>query len=95
MRSAKHHGIEQVVVKTKRVGFDSSSVAQELRLIRDIPPSPYVVRVLGLCVDAPDGELGIVMELCEHGSLASFLKEQCKVREGHGMCVCTLCAVCM
>ena len=33
-----------------------------------------VVQVYGICFDAPDGKLRIVMELCSHGSLRAHLK---------------------
>jgi hypothetical protein len=87
IRSAKLRGIEEVVVKTSHIGSsDKASTAQELRVIRHVSPSPHLVRLLGLCVDAPDGELGIVMEHCEHGSLGSFLEEHWRhnVRKGRG-----------
>ncbi len=93
VRSAKRGGVEQVVVKTTRVGaFNKASIAKELGFLRDIPPSSHVARILGVCVDAPDGELGIVMDYCEHGSLASFMKKQRKVRNVCvRVCVCVLC----
>ena len=32
------------------------------------------MQVYGFCVDAPDGKVRIVMELCPHGSLRAHLQ---------------------
>jgi serine/threonine protein kinase len=37
-------------------------------------PCRNVVTVYGLCTDAPDGLLRLVMEYCEGGSLEAFLQ---------------------
>ena len=34
----------------------------------------HVVQVYGVCFDAPDGKVRIVMELCTHGSLRRHLQ---------------------
>ena len=34
-----------------------------------------VVQVFGVCVDAPDGKVRLVLELCSHGSLRKYLKD--------------------
>jgi serine/threonine protein kinase len=82
VRSAKRKGGALVVLKTTRVAgsFDRSSIGKELGFLRDMVPHTHVARVLGVCVDMPDGERGIIMDYCEYGSLASFLKTLSKVR---------------
>ena len=39
-----------------------------------VKPGPNVVQVYGFCIDAPDGRVRIVMELCAHGSLRDHLQ---------------------
>jgi serine/threonine protein kinase len=36
-------------------------------------PHPGIVQVLGVCTDAPDGQVRIIMRLCEKGSLEGIL----------------------
>ena len=76
VRSAKRKGFGLVVLKTTRMAgsIDRSSIGKELGFLRDIVPHTHVARILGVCVDMPDGELGIIMDYCEYGSLASYLK---------------------
>jgi hypothetical protein len=53
---------------------DDAAISMERRLLGSIPPHPNVVRVYGVCIDAPDRNVCIVMELAEC-SLESFLRE--------------------
>jgi serine/threonine protein kinase len=39
-----------------------------------IKPAQNVIQLFGICTDAPDGKLRIVMELCTHGSLRAYVK---------------------
>ncbi len=39
-----------------------------------IRPAQNVIQLFGVCNDARDGKLRIVMELCTHGSLRSYVK---------------------
>ena len=39
-----------------------------------IRPAQNVIQLFGICTDAPDGKLRIVMELCTHGSLRDYVK---------------------
>jgi hypothetical protein len=39
-----------------------------------IRPAQNVIQLFGICDDALDGKLRIVMELCTHGSLRAFVK---------------------
>ncbi len=39
-----------------------------------IRPAQNVVTLFGICSDALDGKLRIVMELCTHGSLRDYVK---------------------
>ena len=55
-----------------------------------IRPGGNVVQVYGICVDAPDGKLRIVLELCAYGSLRAHLKAlpRDKVHQWwHHMCI--------
>ncbi len=90
MRRAKRSGFGLVVLKTTRVGsFNRDSVHKELAFMLQLDPHTHVARVLGVCIDSPDGELGIVMDYCQYGSLASFLATLTKVcvRAGYSTCV--------
>ena len=81
VRSAKRSGFGLVVVKTTRAGsYNPASIGKELGFLRDVPPHTHVARVLGVCVDAPGGKLGIVMDYCQYGSLSSFFHSLPKVR---------------
>ncbi len=39
-----------------------------------IRPAQNVIQLFGICDDAVDGKVRIVMELCTHGSLRDFVK---------------------
>jgi serine/threonine protein kinase len=39
-----------------------------------IRPAQNVIQLFGVCADALDGKLRIVMELCTHGSLRNYVK---------------------
>ena len=39
-----------------------------------IRPGANVAALYGVCFDAPDGKVRIVMELCSHGSLRAHLQ---------------------
>ena len=66
-----------------------------------IRPGGNVVQVYGICVDAPDGKLRIVLELCAYGSLRAHLKalprDKVLHTGWHHMCICLYqtCRVCM
>ena len=46
----------------------------DVNIALSIKPSANVVQIYGICVDAPDGRIRIVMEHCGHGSLRSHLQ---------------------
>ncbi len=56
---------------------DHEALAREIELYEVLlkNPHPGVVQVLGVCVDAPDGQVRLVMRLCAKGSLESVLKQ--------------------
>ncbi len=76
--AALWRGDTAVAVKKRRgvSSSDAAAVDNERRLLQTLARLPHanVVTVFGLCVDAPDGDLRIVMELCEWGSLEDFLR---------------------
>ena len=39
-----------------------------------LSPGSNVVQIFGVCLDAPDGVVRIVMELCAHGTLRASLQ---------------------
>ncbi len=47
--------------------------ANEVNICMAIRPAQNVVTLLGVCDDALDGKLRIVMELCTHGSLRDYV----------------------
>jgi hypothetical protein len=48
--------------------------ANEVNIYMAIRPAQNVVTLFGICNDALDGKLRIVMELCTHGSLRDYVK---------------------
>lgn len=84
VRAAKLKGATAVVVKTTFArSIDQASIGKELDFLRTLPPHPHVARVLGVCLDLPDGGIGIVMDYCQYGSLAHFIRRLSKVSCGH------------
>ena len=77
--TALWRGDTAVAVKRKRgvSSSDAAAVDNERLLVQTLARLPHanVVTVFGLCVDAPDGDLRIVMELCELGSVEGFLRK--------------------
>ncbi len=56
-----------------------------------IRPAQNVIQLFGVCDDALDGKLRIVMELCTHGSLRDYVKslsssQVCGLHVCVGMC---------
>ena len=45
-----------------------------MEIAHSIRPGANVATLFGVCYDAPDGKVRIVMELCTHGSLRAHLK---------------------
>ena len=39
-----------------------------------LKPAPNVVHMYGLCTNAWDGRLRLVLELCEHGNVREYVK---------------------
>jgi hypothetical protein len=48
--------------------------ANEVSISMAIRPAQNVIQLFGICDDALDGKLRIVMELCTHGSLRNYVK---------------------
>lgn len=82
MREAFLDGHSQVAIKKSLfVGsLARSSISKELAFLKAIKPHTNVARILGVCIDMPDGDVGIVMEFCAGGSLKSYLKKLPQVR---------------
>ncbi len=49
--------------------------ANEVNICMAIQPAQNVIQLFGVCDDALDGKLRIVMELCTHGSLRDYVKK--------------------
>ncbi len=67
---------------------DAAALAEEIRLYERLAGNshPNVVTVMGVCTDAPDGKVRLVMRLCAKGSLDNLLvKSRVEVSQGcHG-----------
>jgi hypothetical protein len=68
-----------VAVKANGLGVgsgDGSVLDAEIRLYGQLRESPHpnIVTVMGVCTDAPDGKVRLVMRLCSKGSLDNVLK---------------------
>ena len=53
---------------------DAGALDHERALLESLPPHANVVTVWGLCTDAPDGKLRVIMELCQPGSVKDFIR---------------------
>ena len=72
---------KDVAVKANGIHCASTdAIDNETRLLEVLMRYPHrnVVKVLGVCIDAPDGNVRLVMEYCSGGSLDSYLS---RVRE--------------
>jgi serine/threonine protein kinase len=73
---------------------DIEAIQNEKRLLDSLLRAPHanIVSVYGVCTDAPDGNLLIVMKLCNGGSLDSFLKKSHPVRASACACGASIAA---
>ena len=76
---ALFHGAPVAVKKTAITASDESSLEREKTLLGSILPHPNVVRVLGVCSDAPSGVMMLIMEFCAAGSVKDYLAKAPKV----------------
>jgi hypothetical protein len=68
-----------VLVAAKRNGTDcedTAAIDNERSLYEKLMANPHdhVLPVYGICTDAPDGKVRLVMKLCEKGSLDALLR---------------------
>ncbi len=67
---------------------DTAAIDNERRLYDKLLLHPHdnILPVYGICVDAPDGKVRLVMKYCEKGSLDDYLTGTAKheVRDTHG-----------
>ncbi len=75
-------GDTRVAVKANGVRCaDGSAIHRERRLLETLARHPHnnIVTVYGMCEDAIDGELRIVMQYCELGNLEDYLRRETTV----------------
>jgi serine/threonine protein kinase len=67
---------------------DVAAIDNERRLYDKLLLHPHenILPVYGICVDAPDGKVRLVMRYCEKGSLDDYLTSTAK----HEVCLCDL-----
>jgi serine/threonine protein kinase len=71
------HDFAPVAVKfIKSNSIDIQSIIREMRLFDAIGRHDNVLSLFGVCTDAPGGDLVLVMEFCELGSVESWLKRE-------------------
>ena len=68
-----------ITVAVKRNGtecVDTAAIDNERSLYEKLMANPHdhVLPVYGICTDAPDGKVRLVMKLCEKGSLDALLR---------------------
>ncbi|XP_028404351.1 uncharacterized protein LOC114526994 [Dendronephthya gigantea] len=63
-------------IKDTATENDRKELFKELRLMSEISDHPNIVKMIGAC--SKGGPLWIVVELCEHGNLLSFLRKNRK-----------------
>jgi hypothetical protein len=59
-----------------------------------LKPAHNVVALYGICVNAPDGKLRVVMELCTHGSVRDFVRSTSPSKVCNRVCVALLGIMC-
>ena len=77
-----------IMVAVKRNGtncVDAAAIDNERRLyeLLLLNPHDHILPVYGICTDAPDGKVRLVMKYCEKGSLDDYLTGTAK----HEVCV--------
>jgi serine/threonine protein kinase len=55
---------------------DKAALEKEVELFSRLSPHSNVVTVFGICSDAPDQKVRLVMQLCSEGSLLDWLKKE-------------------
>ena len=78
-------GQTEVAVKANGVDCaDAAAIDNERQLLEVLLLKPHknVVTVYGICTDAPDGGVQLVMDYCVSGSLDGVLKSQVIHRHG-------------
>jgi hypothetical protein len=70
-----HHGLMVAVKCNGTVCADVAAIDNERRLYERLLVNPHdnILPVYGICTDAPDGKVRIVMRFCEKGSLDDYL----------------------
>jgi hypothetical protein len=79
-------GRTRVAVKANGLACTDTAAIENERALYElllVNPHPSVLPVYGICTDAPDGRLRLVMRVCEKGSLFSLLVEQRWEVRGH------------
>jgi hypothetical protein len=69
-----------IMVAVKRNGtdcVDAAAIDNERRLyeLLLLNPHDHILPVYGICTDAPDGKVRLVMKFCERGSLDVLLRD--------------------
>ncbi len=73
---AKYRAVTVAVKATRVSSIDVDALRREVTIYDRIGRHENIVTVFGVCDDAPDGCLRLVMELCELGSLDSWQLNQ-------------------
>ncbi len=74
--TAKYGAVTVAVKVTSDTTADADALRREVELYDMIGRQENVVTLYGVCTDAPDGRLRLVMEYCSHGSLDTWLKRE-------------------
>ena len=72
-----------IMVAVKRNGtncVDAAAIDNERRLYEQLllNPHDHILPVYGICTDAPDGKVRLVMKFCERGSLDVLLRDHAR-----------------
>jgi serine/threonine protein kinase len=72
-----------IMVAVKRNGtncVDAAAIDNERRLyeLLLLNPHDHILPVYGICTDAPDGKVRLVMKFCERGSLDVLLRNHAR-----------------
>jgi hypothetical protein len=69
------HGVKVAVKSNGTANSDCDAIGSERMLFEQllVNPHEHILPVYGLCTDAPDGKMRLVMKYCENGSLSAFL----------------------
>lgn len=77
--TGKYTGVTVAIKRLNITPTDRMTMEKEYSTLAAIPPHESVIHLFGVCTDAPDRAMWLVMELCFYGSVKKYLAQQKQV----------------